>query len=405
MVALERSAVVELMQSIFTSAEASAYLGITTQRLNQLVSNGSIKPIKVTKGVKLFYKLDLDERKKEVNHIGKDLDGIGASLDLESSFLNEVINYYTIHSFFNNSDKKTVPIFEGLSKEIDVQENIDRIYNDVAKLLSLDVMEVLNRSRFVRRAFAKLEQNDYIIKRGMPEYPTLLDQTNDAPPYLFMRGNISLLKEKIVSVVGSRMASEDGRRRAAQLAKRLGQANIVVASGLARGIDAAAQSTCIQQGYNTISVIGTPITKVYPKEHAALQEAISKRGLVVSQFAPSTSVQRWHFPMRNAVMSGISLSTIVVEAGETSGSLKQADYALKQGRVVFIPHSAVMNDRITWPKRYLKRPGVHEFRDINEVFDILLNTEMMKGESTGKNVNGMVSMNLFGDDFHANAKN
>ena len=400
---MDRNSVVELMQSIFTSPEAAAYLGITSQRLNQLVASGSIMPIKVTKGVKLFYKADLDERKQEVIHIGKDMKKKGASLDYESSFVNEVINYYIIHSFFNNSDKTTVPILDELSKEIDVQENFDNIYIDVARKLSLDETQLLSRSKYVRKSFSQLEQDDYIIKRGMPEYPKLLDKTDDAPPYLFMRGNISLLKEKIVSVVGSRMASDDGKRRASQLARRLGQANIVVASGLARGIDAAAQTTCINQGYNTISVIGTPITKVYPKEHAELQKKISERGLVISQFAPSTTVQRWHFPMRNAVMSGISLATIVVEAGETSGSLKQANYALKQGRVVFIPHSAVINDNITWPKRYLKKPGVFEFREINEVFDILLDSDVMKGKYDNKDSEGVITMNLFGDDFHADA--
>ena len=91
------------MQSIFTSPEAAAYLGITSQRLNQLVASGSIMPIKVTKGVKLFYKADLDERKQEVIHIGKDMKKKGASLDFESSFLNEVINYYIIHSFFKRN--------------------------------------------------------------------------------------------------------------------------------------------------------------------------------------------------------------------------------------------------------------------------------------------------------------
>jgi DNA processing protein len=215
----------------------------------------------------------------------------------------------------------------------------------------------------------------------MKEYPELLAMTKEAPPYLFLRGNISLLKENIVSVVGSRTASSEGIRKAYRLSKCLGRAGIVVASGLARGIDTAAHKASIENNYLTICVIETPITKVYPRENAELQKKISEVGLVVSQFPPSSPVQRWHFPMRNAVMSGISLATAIVEAGETSGALKQADYALKQNRLVFIPQSAFENNNISWPKKYIQRKGVFKFSKIEELLKMLEQAEIIPSKA------------------------
>ncbi len=173
-----------------------------------------------------------------------------------------------------------------------------------------------------------------------------------------------MLKENIVSVVGSRTASKEGIEKAYRLSRYLGRAGIVVASGLARGIDTAAHTASLDYNYLTISVIGTPLTKVYPKENADLQRRIGEAGLVVSQFPPSAPVQRWHFPMRNAIMSGISLATVIVEAGETSG-------ALKQNRLVFIPQSALDNENISWPKRYIKRKGAYKFSKLDELIIML----------------------------------
>ena len=166
----------------------------------------------------------------------------------------------------------------------------------------------------------------------------------------------------------------------------MGRYNIVVASGLARGIDTQAHTAAVEHNNcMTISVIGTSLAKAYPAENSKLQELISEKGLVISQFAPSEKVQRWFFPMRNAVMSGISLATVVIEAGETSGALKQADYALKQKRYVFIPQSALDNDAIKWPRKYIQRPGAYSFRKINELLEKLQNVDILK-TSTEKDI-------------------
>lgn len=254
---------------------------------------------------------------------------------------------------------------------MNMQQEFSKLVEKISSWLNLNEEDLQEAYRKVVKGFRSLSKGDMIIKKGMKDYPKLLAMTDEAPPYLFLRGNISLLKEKIVSVVGSRGASEDGLKKAQRLARHLGNAGIVVASGLARGIDTAAHKAAIEYRYPTIAVLGTPITRAYPKENEQLQRIISQEGLVVSQFPPSSQVQRWFFPMRNAVMSGISLATTIVEAGETSGALKQADYALKQKRLVFIPQSALDNDKISWPKRYIKREGAAKFTRIEDLFAAL----------------------------------
>ena len=194
--------------------------------------------------------------------------------------------------------------------------------------------------------------------------------TADAPLYLFLKGDVTLLNEKSVCVVGSRNANKISMENTDRIVKSLIHRNIVVNAGLARGIDTATHTSALKNNGKTIAVIGTPINRYYPKENKNLQMEIEKKGLVVSQYPPCNEIYRWNFPLRNATMSGISLATIIMEAGEGSGALKQADYALKQNRDVLIPQSAVNNDSIVWPKKYIKR-GAKMFTTLRDVLEIL----------------------------------
>lgn len=377
---MDKNSIKVVIDDILFSKEAAEYLDVSVQRLNQLVQSGQIEPIKKTSSGSLFYKEDLDDRIKSLKSIAQEItvNKNHEKHDIESPFMQEVMNYYTIQSFYNYSDKKTEPLFRELSEEVDLKYNMKMIVKDISLKLSIDESQLLKSYNSLVRNFEKLNKNDYIIKKGMKEYPELLAMTDEAPPYLFLRGNIGLLNENIVSVVGSRNASQEGVERAYRLSKYLGKYGIVVASGLARGIDTAAHTASLDNNYSTISVLGTPIIKVYPRENEDLQKRISERGLVVSQFPPSSPVQRWHFPMRNAIMSGISLATAIVEAGETSGALKQADYALKQNRLVFIPQSALDNDNISWPKKYILRKGAYKFSKIDELLGMLEKAEIIR---------------------------
>lgn len=229
----------------------------------------------------------------------------------------------------------------------------------------------IDAHRRVLDGFALLRDTDVIIERGGHGYPHRLAQTADAPAFLFVRQDQNVLDLPSLSIVGTRKASEEGCSRARRLAHLLTRCGIAVCSGLARGIDEAAHLGALEAGGVTIAVVGTPITRVYPKEHAALQERIGFVGAVVSQFHPASSTLPLCFPLRNATMSGLSLGTVVIEASKTSGALIQARKSLQQGLKVFIPRSAVEDPQLDWPKQYADKPGAHVFGTIDELLSVL----------------------------------
>jgi DNA processing protein len=172
-----------------------------------------------------------------------------------------------------------------------------------------------------------------LLAWGEPDYPPALAAIDDAPPLLAVRGNGALLGRPAIAVVGARNASANGRRLARELASELGRNGLVVASGLARGIDAAAHLGAMAGG--TVAVLAGGVDIVYPPENQELYEAIVAQGAVVAEPALGTVPQARHFPRRNRIISGLSLGILVVEAAARSGSLITARFALDQGREVF----------------------------------------------------------------------
>ncbi|MDA8261837.1 MAG: DNA-protecting protein DprA [Actinomycetota bacterium] len=216
-----------------------------------------------------------------------------------------------------------------------------------------------------------LEPDDRVLALGDGDYPPVLAQVPGAPRFLFVHGRLELLDGRpALAVVGTREPTDAGRRRARKLGYLLAKLGIVVVSGLARGIDGEAHRGALAIGGDTVAVLGTPLSRTYPQEHAALQVQIGTVGALVSQFHPAAGIKRHFFPMRNATMSGLCLGTVVVEASETSGALIQARQCLQQGRKLFIPQSALDNPRLTWPKRFLSQ-GAHAFREIDDLMRVL----------------------------------
>lgn len=172
-----------------------------------------------------------------------------------------------------------------------------------------------------------------IIAFGESGYPPLLKQIAGAPPLLFVKGRVELAARPTVAIVGSRNASAAGRQFAATLARDLGSADVVVASGLARGIDAAAHEAALASG--TAGVVAGGIDIVYPPENAALYEAIAEHGLLMSECPPGFAPRGQDFPRRNRIISGVSSGVVIVEAAQKSGSLITARMALEQNREVF----------------------------------------------------------------------
>ncbi len=175
-----------------------------------------------------------------------------------------------------------------------------------------------------------------LLIRDQEAYPRLLREIADPPPLLFLHGDGALTDLPQVAVVGSRRPSVAGRDDAGALAAELASAGLVVTSGLARGIDAAAHAGALRASGKTIAVLGAGIDQIYPKENARLQAAILERGgLLLSEFRPGTPPLAAHFPRRNRIISGLSLGVLVVEAAMESGSLITARLAAEQGRLVW----------------------------------------------------------------------
>ena len=174
-----------------------------------------------------------------------------------------------------------------------------------------------------------------IIPVTHDDYPLTLRSIPDPPPVLFLKGEPDCLSEPQIAIVGARRATPQGERIAHQFALELAGAGLGITSGLAFGIDASAHLGALQAGGQTVAVLGCGLDVIYPAEHCELAEQICVIGALVSEYPPGTAPRRHHFPARNRIISGLSLGTIVVEAGERSGSLITARTALEQGRDVF----------------------------------------------------------------------
>jgi DNA processing protein len=208
------------------------------------------------------------------------------------------------------------------------------------------------------------------------DYPEKLRDARHPIELLYYRGTWELAETRCVAVVGSRQASKDGLSRAARLARELVKRDFTVVSGLAMGIDTAAHTAALAAKGRTIAVVGTPIGQIYPKENRELQEEIATQFLLISQVPVlKHAEQKWFqnrnfFPERNVTMSALTEATIIVEAGDTSGTLTQARAALHQGRKLFILDSCFQRKNLTWPARFEKLGGIR-VRDPDDIWSHL----------------------------------
>lgn len=201
------------------------------------------------------------------------------------------------------------------------------------------------------------------------DYPASLRLTFNPPPFLVARGELIEADARGVAVVGTRNPTKEGQRNARRLARELAEAGITVYSGLARGIDTAAHRGALDVGGRTIGVTGHGLLlPIYPKENAHLAEQVADSGALVSQFRPDTPPSRFTFPMRNAVTSGLSQGTVVVEASQTSGARNQARLAAEHGKRVWLLESLVKN--FDWASRFREKYAAST-RVIVDVADVL----------------------------------
>lgn len=173
-------------------------------------------------------------------------------------------------------------------------------------------------------------------------------------PQIFYKGDIGLLKQKSVAVVGTRSPSPEGKARATKIASLLIEMNFAVMSGLAKGIDTVAHKTALSRQGKTIAVLGTPIHKIYPSENKPLADQIASSGLVLSTSLPHEEKGKYLFPRRNRLMALLSKATIIIEAGPTSGVVHQAAECLRQKRTLILLKSLVENKDLPWVAGFLK---------------------------------------------------
>ena len=187
-----------------------------------------------------------------------------------------------------------------------------------------------------------------------PHYPASLHSIFDRPPLVFVAGSFRETEDrKAIAVVGTRAATGEGRTRATRLARELVESGFTVVSGLAAGIDSAAHASALEAGGRTLAVMGTGLDHVYPAQNRPLASRIvASGGALITQFFPHQTPRQWMFPARNVVMSGLSLATVVVEAGETSGARIQARVALRHGRAVFMLEALV--DDHEWARTFVE---------------------------------------------------
>lgn len=218
------------------------------------------------------------------------------------------------------------------------------------------------------------EQGIEVLTVSDSDYPTNLLTIAERPPVIFVRGRLLPKDARSVSVIGSRRATSGGTAAARAVARELVGAGYTVVSGLAAGIDTAAHTEALSHGGRTLAVIGTGVNRCYPPQNAELQRQLAERCGVISQFWPDTPPRRENFPVRNAVMAGLSLATVVVEASATSGARIQARIALQQSRPVILTESLLEQE---WARELSERAGTYVIGSAGEVPALL---ERMVGD-------------------------
>jgi DNA processing protein len=211
----------------------------------------------------------------------------------------------------------------------------------IGEITSAAISAQARSSDAAREIALAAESGVAILAHGVPPYPASLATLHDPPLVLYVRGTLEERDLLGIGLVGSRQATPYGLRQAARFAGELAEIGVTVVSGLARGVDTEAHRGALKSKEGrTLAVLGSGLEAVYPPENAGLARRISERGALLSEFPLRSAPEPGNFPRRNRIISGLSLGILVVEAGEKSGALITADWAMEQGREVFaIPGS------------------------------------------------------------------
>lgn len=230
-----------------------------------------------------------------------------------------------------------------------------------------------------------------VVAYDSEDYPPRLKQIPDAPLLLYVRGDVKVLSQYGVAMVGTRRPSAYGSSVAHRLAHDLAQRQLVIVSGMARGVDSASHRGALEAKGKTVAVLGSGLDVIYPRENKTLADEIARSGAVVSEFPLKTGPTPENFPIRNRIISGLSLGIVVVEAAEYSGSLITARLALEQNREVFAVPGNITSAQSFGPNHLIKQGAklVDQWMDVVEEFPaevrmaLLPPTEASEGEPLG----------------------
>lgn len=263
-----------------------------------------------------------------------------------------MINHLSFELFhlmqFNRLNRKKVQHY--LKSDRRLNKLNDLTINDLQTAFQLSPQDSIHLYNHLHDAERKTNSN-ILYKKFSPltifdsAFPKSLKQIPDPPLILYWKGNLSLLSKKRVAVIGSRRPSKQASLKINTLLKPMIENDITIVSGLAYGIDAMSHQLALQLSGNTIAVLGFGFHHIYPKQHLSLFQSIAENGLIISEYPPHMKPQKWHFPERNRLISGLSSAVLIIEAAEKSGTMITADQALEQGKEVFaVPDSIFLNE-------------------------------------------------------------
>lgn len=229
-----------------------------------------------------------------------------------------------------------------------------------------------NRSQLIENAEIQLEAlqkiNATVLTLDHPAYPSLLKEIFAPPPVLFVRGQLTSLDRRGIGIVGTRRPTTYGKNVSRFLAEDLARAGVITMSGMARGVDTAAHTACLDTEMPTVAVFGCGIDRVYPAENKALAERIIACGAVISEFPPGTRPEPYNFPRRNRIISGLSSGVVVIESAKRGGALITAHYALQQNREVFAVPGSIFSDQSIGTHELLKS-GATPVRNAQDILE------------------------------------
>ena len=236
-----------------------------------------------------------------------------------------------------------------------------------------------------------------VVAYSSPDYSERLKQLPDPPLVLYVHGDVKLLSQLSMAIVGTRRPTAYGSQVAQRMARDLAQRQLVIVSGLARGVDSAAHRGTLEVAGKTVAVLGSGVDVIYPRENKKLAEQIAASGAVISEFPPGTSPAPENFPIRNRIISGLSLGVLVVEAAEYSGSLITARLAVEQNREVFAVPGNITSAQSFGPNHLIKQGAklVDEWMDVVEEFPAEIRMQLLPAADASEGTAPLQAGSLF----------